>query len=439
MSDVVSISASDISGTLPALLSRLRPGRFTSPSGAEHSFQFDSLTRSRSKNVVAHAMPDTDDTVLQDMGSSLQVFPLDVYFIGENCDQDADAFFASLFERYTPDSPGVLHHPRWGDVTVMPFGAPEQSESFSGGGGGISRVTVEFRETRSLSATGGSKLSSAGILDDVNAIDANALDRAQSMVAMTKAQYAKFKQSIRNKVKIVTGFIDGVTDLTEDIADEVEALTQELYALIDEAASPVLILSQIGTIFSTIAQIPSQGLSMISAYVDMATDIIDSYGSDISAAATNDERTNLALSYQYTGTMALACTALASTSATYDIRDQVADAIDNLSALYTEYLAQMDAAVDSLDDGISNMFVPDHDVGSDLQGAIYDTQALLMDRAYSLAIARRYILTHPTDPLTETWTRYGDLSRLDFFCMTNKIISDEFIEIPSGREMVYYA
>jgi hypothetical protein len=439
MSDILQTSAPEIPGTLPALLSRLRPGRYTSPAGAEHLFQFDTLTRSRSKNVVAHSMPDTDDTVLQDMGSSLQVFPLDVYFIGENCDTAADAFYASLFERYTPDSPGILHHPRWGDITVMPFGSPEQSETFSGGGGGISRITVEFRETRSLSSRRGTALSSAGVVDKVKKIDASALDKAQAMVGATKAQYAKFKQSIRNKVKLVTGFIDGVTDLTQDIANEVEALTQELYSLIDTGASPVLILSQIGTIWTTIAQVPSQGLSMVEAYIDMAADIIDSYGSDIASASTNDERTSLALSYQYVGTMAVACTALSATSATYEIRDQVASAVDNLSAQYLAYLAKMDAAVASLDDGIENMFTPDHDIGSDLQGAIYDTQSLLMDRAYSLAVARRYRLTAPTDPLTETWLRYGDLDRLGFYCSTNKIVGDEFIEIPSGRELVYYA
>ena len=439
MSDMLQTSAPDIPGTLPALLSRLRPGRYTSPSGAEHLFQFDSLLRSRSKNVVAHSMPDTDDTVLQDMGSSLQVFPMDIYFIGENCDTEADAFYASLFERYTPDTPGILHHPRWGDVTVMPFGAPEQSETFSGGGGGISRITVEFRETRSLSSRRGSTLSTAGVLDDVKKIDVSALDKAQAMVGATKAQYAKFKQSIRNKVKIVTGFIDGVTDLTSDISDEIDALTQGLYALIDTDASPVLILSQIGMIYTTIAQVPATGLAMIESYIEMAASIIDSYGSDIAVASTNGERTSIALSYQYVGTMAVSCSALAAASTTYEIRDQVATAVDSLSDQYTAYLAQMDAAVASIDDGVENMFTPDHDIGSDLQGAIYDTQALLMDRAFSLAVARLYRLTAPSDPLTEAWLRYGDLDRLSFYCSTNKIVGDEFIEIPAGRELVYYA
>ena len=439
MSDILQSSAPEIPGTLPSLLSRLRPARFTSPSGAEHSFQFDSLTRSRSKNVVAHSMPDTDDTVLQDMGSSLQVFPMEVYFIGENCDTEADAFFKSLFERYTPDEPGILHHPRWGDITVMPFGVPEQSEQYAGGGGGVSRVSVEFRETRSLSSAKGARLSSAGILDATKKIDANLLDRAKSIVADTKAQYAKFKQSIRNKVKIVTGFIDGVSDITEDIADEITALTQGLYDLINEGATPVEILAQFGTIWTTIAQVPSRSIDMVSAYIDMAAQIINEYADDIANASTNEERLNLALSYQYMGAMSVACTALASTSSTYEIRDEVATAVDDLSVALSAYLTQMDAASASLQNGVVYKFVPDHDAGSDLLGAIYDTQALLIDRAFSLAVARRYRLSSPSDPLTLTWLHYGDLDRLDFFCRTNKIIADEFIELPSGRELVYYA
>ena len=83
----------------PAFLSRLRAGGFTSPSGAKSFFLFDDLTRARDKRPSAHDIADSDITILQDLGSGLQVFTLSVYFVGPNCDIDADAFYDSLFER----------------------------------------------------------------------------------------------------------------------------------------------------------------------------------------------------------------------------------------------------------------------------------------------------------------------------------------------------
>jgi hypothetical protein len=45
---------------------------------------------------------------------------------------------------------------------------------------------------------------------------------------------------------------------------------------------------------------------------------------------------------------------------------------------------------------------------------------------------------YPTDAMTETWTHYGDLTELGFYCGTNKITDSEFVEIPAGRELVVY-
>ena len=439
MSDVLTIDspASDAS-SVPAFVSRLRAGRYTSPAGVESSFLFDSLSRSRAKKTAVHEVVDSDETILQDMGSSLHVFALEVYFVGENCDTEADAFYASLYERYTPDEPGILNHPRWGDVAVIPFGSPEQNESFVGGGVGIARVTVEFRETKSQAFAAGSKLSASGIADAAKKIDANALERAQKMVTESKVAYAKFKASIKGKVSIVTGFIDGVKDLITDVREEVDAMVASLLSAIDEGATPVVIMSQVGQIIQTIAAVPQTTADVVMGYYDMASDMISSYGSDIANASMSEEKTNLALAYQYMGAMSTVAVAMSAVNVTYETRDDVAGVLDDMTDAYAQYLAQMAAASASLSNGIATLFVPDHDVGSDLYGAIYNGQALLLDRAFSLASRRTYILRAPSDALTETWTHYGDLDRLDFYCRTNKIVGSEFVEIPAGRELVWY-
>ena len=117
----------------------------------------------RGKKTSAHEVSDADTTIIQDSGTTLLVFPLEVYFVGENGDQLSDIFFKSLTEeRYTPDQPGILNHPRWGDVPVIPFDAVEQVESYTSGSG-IFRVTVTLRETKTVSRSTASKLSPSGL------------------------------------------------------------------------------------------------------------------------------------------------------------------------------------------------------------------------------------------------------------------------------------
>ena len=265
-------------GNVPDFLTRLRQGQFTSPSGVSSLFLFDELTRTRGKRGAAHDVVDSDTTVLQDLGSGLQIFTMSVYFVGPLCDKFADLFYNSLFERYTPDAPGILNHPRWGDVPVIPFGDPEQNESFVSGAG-VSRVSVVFRETASLSSPQTSALSTSTVAANTKAVNQSALERASKMVTNTKASYAKFKNSITKKIKTVTDAIDDVSDLVSDIGDEVESITQDIYSALDEAATPVVIMAQISELVQTVASVPQTVTGIVNAYAllissDCASNII---------------------------------------------------------------------------------------------------------------------------------------------------------------------
>lgn len=433
MSDAVLTLEMTGDDPVPAFVSRLRPARFTSPGGVESVFLYDSLSRSRAKKGSAHDVLDADTTILQDMGSSLQVFNFAAYFVGADCDKSADAFYASLYEHYTPDKPGVLNHPRWGDINVMPFGEPEQSEEYISGAG-ISHVAITFRETRSQNKAKSTALSIGENVSNAATMSQSALERAQKGIATTKAAYAKFKAQIRKKIKSVTDVIDTIGDLSENVSTEVTAITQDIYSALDEAALPVTILSMVGNLFTTLAAVPSTAGAMAVSFFDMASDILTGYGQDIDSAVTSDDKIAIASSLQYMGSATIAASAVAALNATYQTRDEVGAIVDALVDAYAFYLVSLDAAASS-----SAEFVPDHDTGSLLRGIVLDAQALLIDRAFSLKVARSYTLTAPSDALTETWTHYGDLSYLSFFCQTNGIGGGEFIELPPGRKLVYYA
>lgn len=423
----------------PAFLSRLRSGRFTSPAGVESSFLFDDLTRSRDKRTSAHDIADSDITILQDLGSGLQVFNLSVYFVGPNCDLDADAFFNSLFERYTPDKPGMLNHPRWGDVPVIPFGTPGQTESFVSGCG-ISHITVEFRETASVSATQSRLLSSSGIIASHASAKATALDRARR-IAMTGAKaYSKFKGVVRDKVNTIKSAVDGITGLSEDVRAEVESIHQGILDSLSIAATPAVVLAQVDAMIETVMSIPQDTVDLANQIAKMTREVIESFGDDSQSAHTSEDVINTGLTYQAIASACLSGSAVSATAVGYKTRDQVGAIVDSLADLANEYSATMSTMSDRIEGNILKSFDPDADLDRIMHGIVRDTTALLLDSSFSLKSRRVYVLGHPSDVLTECWTRYGSLDSdtLDFFCDTNKIVRNDFIELAPGREIVEY-
>ena len=420
----------------PAFFSRLRPGRFTSPAGVQSSFLYDNLSRSRGKKTSAHEVSDADTTIIQDSGTTLLVFPLEVYFVGENGDQESDIFFKSLTEeRYTPDQPGILNHPRWGDVPVIPFDAVEQVESYTTGAG-IFRVTVTLRETKTVSRSTASKLSPSGLDNKYKQVNASAIEQAEKMVTTAKAKYAKAKSVVTKKVKIITGVADDLTGLADDVRREVDAAKAGILELINVSAAIPQIIGAASDIVRTITSIPQDSADLFSQIVDMTNDVLNDFGEDISNASTPTDSANVAYILQGIGTACVLGVANAGIMIDYETRETVGKSIDDIDGAYSDYLAVLQSAGNV--DG--SQFAIDHDTISGLHGAAYDTITYLTNASFDLKLKRTYTLTAPSDPVTLCWKYYRDISHdtLDFFARTNKLVNYEFIEIPAGREVAIY-
>jgi len=423
----------------PAFLSRLRAGRFTSPAGVESSFLFDDLTRSRDKRTSSHDIADSDITILQDLGSGMHVFNFSVYFVGPNCDTEADEFYNSLFERYTPDKPGKLNHPRWGDLPVIPFGSPAQTESYVSGGG-ISHVTVELRETSSVSAYQPSVLSHYSPLDAKMKARVTALDKARGIATTGAKAYSKFKGVVKDKVNTIKSGIDGITNLSEDAREEVEEIHQGILDSITLGATPAIILAQVNALVDSVVSIPQDSIDLAMQIVEMTKAVIDSYGDDVQNAHTSEDVVNLGLNFQAIGSGLIADLAVSSTNINFETRDQIGHVIDSLELTNTDYTNMMSSMADRIEGNIIKEFTPDAELDITMHGIVKDTTAFLLVKSFSLKSRRVYVLSHPSDVLTECWTRYGslDTATVDFFCKTNKISGSDFIELEAGREVVEY-
>jgi hypothetical protein len=146
------------------------------------------------------------------------------------------------------------------------------------------------------------------------------------------------------------------------------------------------------------------------------------------------------LTYQAIASACLSGSAISATAVGYKTRDQVGAIVDSLADLADEYSATMSTMSDRIEGNILKSFDPDADLDRIMHGIVRDTTALLLDRSFALKSRRVYVLGHPSDVLTECWTRYGslDADTLDFFCDTNKVGRNDFIEFAPGREIVEY-
>jgi len=433
-SDIIRVS---FPGKTPAFLSRLRAGRFTSPSGVESVFLFDELARTRGKKSSAHEIADSDITIAQDLGSTLHVFSLDVYFVGESCDKAADSFYDSLFERYTPDAPGVLNHPRWGDRNVIPFGSPSQTERYTSEGG-ISRISVELRETARVSTQKSSGSSAAAIGKKKTSAITRSVERGKRIAASGAKQYSKFRGIVKDKIGMIKDAANSIIGITADIRAEVEAIDQGIRDALTIAAAPAIILSQVSSMVRTLAGIPEATADLAGQIIDMTADVIDSFGKDTANANTSLDVKNLGLTYQAIATSCLAAASDIALNVEYTAREQIGATIDSISDATESYNIIMSDIAQKIEGNIITSFDPDTDIDTETNGFVSDTAALLLSRSFDLKSRRLYTLAYPSDPLTETWTRYGDMGMLEFFCSTNKITMNEFIELPAGRTIAVY-
>lgn len=435
MSDRILPTQSDI--PTPAFLARLRTGRFTSPSGVISDFLFDAVARSTEKKGSAHEIVDSNDSILQDLGTGTRIYPFNAFFVGDDYDIAADRFFESLTERYTPDAPGILAHPRWGDIPVMPFSF-EQRESFAGHGVGIGRVNVEFRETKSLTAPRTIGLAQSETIQRIDAIRDEVDEASNNIEVDEPLSYSRFRAGMRDVMGIITDAFSGVSNTIRDVQREVNAIEQDLSSVLALGAAPAIIMGQIGALLFTPIDFTLSVPRRIAAYAAMTSGVISSYVNRFNALIAGHDKLVAAQSLQSVGTLTVSASAFAVLNTEFETREEVGHAIDGLSGIYLGLRGAIDDVSSDLSGPITERFIVEHNMLSSLHEVITSTNRILLSRAFELRSRRRMRLEAPSDAITLTWELYGDIGRLEFFLRTNRISDDEFLEIPSGREIVAY-
>ncbi len=374
------------------------------------------MTREGPKKIGAFPLPQQDRTEIQDLGMDGIDHPMTLYIAGEDYDLAADAFWKGLSLRHTDAKPGILSHPRWGDLTVKPIGTPTQSESFIEGMG-RAVFTVQFKEIDPTAKFPTTSVNAASQI--TTASDATASTVIAGYIGpTTAADIASVTQAATNTLNSLKNKLASVVAVSDDLAAALESgVTQAvdgIGALVDAPAT-------MATTIMGLMRLPALAAGSISQKLAAYSSLFDSLAT---AAGFHTQAENDFL----TLTLSASAIAAAESSTVGDLSNR-ADAVsasDMTAALLAYYRSIMDQTG------------PEGDIVAQTTDLVGQAQAYLLESSFGLKSARRKILDHNSDPLTQTWELYHDVRMLDQFCSDNALQDDEFFVLPMGREVVWY-
>lgn len=421
----------------PAWVERLREGVFTSPGGVVSNFRIDMLSRIGGKKASVHEILNKSESISQDQGNRTQVFPMEIYFTGENGDEEADVFYESLREQYSVSSPGVLRHPRWGDINVMPFEYQQVEQLVTGAG--IFRIPVEFREIPTpVQFPSVIETDSADVSNDITALEDTLETANESIDISDSGDAATFTAKVTDIVNVVDISLADIVATVDDVQDQFNLIKADIAEALADVDDAVQVLSQVTNLIRSATRVPDLTLKKVQGYAQMTAGIITGFIDDFATNPNVQENLNNARIAESMGLFSVAAVNEAALSTDYATREAAGDALDFINLSFATVEQQLSLIYQLLTNDIVNSFAINHDSLSETGQIVAQTNALLLDQSFDLRTKQIIILNAPTDPLILTWRFYKDTSKLQFFIETNNLQDEEIIEVPAGREIVAY-
>jgi prophage DNA circulation protein len=409
---------------------RIREAAYTSPSGERLTFGHENVSKKVDKKTTGFEFPDADGTFVQDLGHTGRKYPLRVFFWGSDYDQEADAFEAALLERGT----GKLEHPIYGTVDVVPFGTITRRDDLKTGAN-QAVLEITLWETIGLIYPAAQNDPASAVLaavDEYN--DAVAAEFEEVTDLDSAVDAATFKNDYQ-------ALLDSASSGMESLlVPPGGAVAQQFNAVLDSINQgiDVLIAQPLTLAFQTaiLIQSPARALSAIEARLDAYKNLADSIISGDDSVATPSTDASSSNKFHTNDLYA----------STY-VTGSVVSVVNNQFTTKTEALAAADVVLDQLADvtdwrDANFQSLGEVDTGSSyqqLQEAVALTAGFLVEISFTLKQERRVVLTRNRTIIDLVAEFYGSVDdQLDFFINSNNLSGSEILEVPKGREVVYY-
>jgi prophage DNA circulation protein len=410
------------------------PGKaiYQSPSGAKIPFDYEDITSSVATKSAVFELAAGDGTYVQPGRRTGGRFPMMVFFSGKDRMKKASAFLKALLE----PGQGVLTHPVYGDVAVIPVGDIGRSDPFVSAGNQVV-FTVDFYETTGLQI--GQESNRKSMFDSL--MDASAVDFSEKVALGDVVDAASFKNKVTAVTKSIKAALkrasQGVGAITQKIEDAGDSIDRGIDLLVGQ---PLALARQTQILIGEPRRQVSGARAKLAAYKDLAGSIFSGTTAELSSY-TKDYVNSFHQDKMVASAIVANSAMLAADTDDFFTRLDYINAADDLEALLDDYQGWHDenyAAIESSD--IDGATVDTGDGLSELRELAAASISDLITRSLQAKTQFKTAITSDRTPIDLCFELYGTTKHdtMDLFLYTNQVAGDEHFLIPKGREIVWY-
>ncbi len=433
----------------------LTDASYTSPSGDSIMFDFEVVTRDITHRIGTFEFSGVNGTLHQDKGVSGEVYPMTVFIHGPDYDIEADRFIELAKET----GPGFLYHPRWGKKRVQILSIT-QSENLVQAGGQAS-FNVQFQESleREFPKTGTASQQLVTALAD--SAQGEAIGNFADQLDLDSLDEPDFEDEI---VGSATKVSDTLSSAVSSSCEAATAFRGYINNIIDNANAyvqkPFEYATQITSAIRVVAEIPGRISSRVQGIKNLLNVINLRSLTDAVPQTKN----------------ALLIDELMGTSAIVAASESINQAFNDTSKLSRDSKGKATIAVPNADTGfqsreeVLSAVVYLQNNSNDLINKLDEGQVLFensllsetyiqsvrsyispwrvagtvikagLDLSFSLPIKRSIILSTSRTILDLCYEFYKNVDdiTLDYLILTNSLGGDDIIEVPRGKEIIFY-
>lgn len=408
---------------------RVRGAAYTPPSGERLSFTYENVSKAVTKKTSAFNFPDADGTFIQDLGHTGRRYPLRVFFWGEDYDLEAATFEAALLERGV----GELEHPAYGTVNVVPFGEIKRRDDLKTAAN-QAIIEVQFWETIDLLFPTGQTDPADAVLSSVDEYNDALAEQSDELLDIdTASERISFKNRYSAVLDVAQSTLQAVADTQDDVRQLFNTVFDSINTGIDIlVAQPLTLVSQTAILLQAPALVLTNIQARLDAYGDLATSLITGDGAVRVPGLGSDNANAFHIDNIFAST-AVTGAIVSAVNNQFITKPEALAAAEAILSLSEQVAAWRDDNFESLE------IIDTGEAYQQLEEAVALAAGFLVQISFSLKQERRIVLDRDRSIVDLVFELYGEIDeQLDFFINSNDLTGDEIIELPKGREVVYF-
>jgi len=372
---------------------------------------------------------------VQDLGHSGRRYPLRIIFWGDDYDLETKEFESALLETGI----GFLEHPIYDPVDVVPFGNITRRDDLKTAAN-QSILEVTFWETTGLVYPTVQSDPSSLVTQSIDEYNTAASEQFDGATDLDSAiEVATFRDQFKTLLDGTKSNLQSIADTQENVSDQFNAISDSISSNLD-----TFVGGPLTTAFQTtlMIQAPARALTLISARLDAYGNLISSLlGGEPAKVGNDSSNLNEFLTKDLYASTYVTGSIVSVINNEFETKVNAITAAEEIMRQFDLVVAWRDENYKSLDESSkpTDEVIDTGEAYQKLQQAVAIVTGFLVQISFSLKQESKIVLDRPRSIIDLTAELYGVIDeKLDFLINTNDLTGSEILELPRGREIVYY-